>query len=248
MPNYDPDIFSFNIEIHLLRTIFHLCSAIVEGMDHVDMVSGGASGYGSNYPGEYGMQYTHGAFGAVNSSTLLGQGSSKFKYDVEFWKRIPDTLCNAQQYIAKTIGRMINNPELYSKGIVNLNMFCYCGESGVHSIVSNTIFPPSTTTDLHKTGFAAMEMSYLALILLIQHFDDVEKNIKLHANEAVKRCKIQAANSLNDYERINRHTMTIQPSTTHKASVSLGQQSARRFEDTEERNYLAFIRKYFPHL
>lgn len=246
MPNYDPDIFSFNIEVHLLRTIFHLCSAIVEGLDHVDMISGGASGYSNSNISDYGMQCTHGAFGAVNASTLVGQGQNKFRYDVDFWKRIPDTIGNAQQYIAKSIGRMINNPDLYSKGLINLSMFCYCGESGNHSMATNSIFPPPTTTDLHKAGFAAMEMSYLALILLIQHFDGVEKNIKLHANEALKRCKVQAASSLGDYERINRHTMTIQPSTTHKSSVSHGQLSAKRYEDHEDRSFLEFVRKYFP--
>jgi hypothetical protein len=237
----NPDLFSFNLEIHLLRIAFHLNSALLEGLDNVDFNSGGATGVATPTYTEYGGTYTHGAFGSTNSTTMATQGMIRFKYDTEFWRQIPDILRSSQQYLAKAIGRMINCQELYSKGVVNLTLVNNSYEFATQSGLTNSIFPPPTTTELHKLGFATMEMVYLVTILIIQNFDSCDKSIKLHATEAIKKCKLAVGASLSDYERINKNTMTVAP--REKGSVSLRRQEE---DSDEDRSYLLFIRKYFP--
>ena len=229
--------------------MFHLCSALLEGVEHLDLITGGASGYSPNYNGDPYQQYTHAAFGPMRTNQLLSNGSGRFNYDVDFWKRIPSSVCTVQDYIMKAIGRMVNSQELYSKGIVNLTMYQYCAESAYQTTLSNAIFCPVTTTELNKLCFASMEMSYMLLVILIQNFDNVDNTIKLNANEALKRCKNDAAATLSEYEQVNRDTMSFKPtSTLNKSSIGAVSQSVRKVdeEDHEERFYLSFIRKYFP--
>jgi hypothetical protein len=244
MTSYNPDLFSFNIEVHLLKTLFHLCSALVEGIEYLDMTSSGGLSYLTGRGDQYGYNQ--------NPYTIKGTASAttgtRFTYDVEFWKRIPASVSKAQEYLTRAIGRMINNQDLYSKAISNLSMFNYSAESGHQTTLCNSIFCPSTTGELSQSCCTALEMSFLLLALLIQAFDSTDKSIRLHVNDVVRRCKLDAAVSLNEYEQVNRVTMSFRPGSVHNKASVPGNFSARRNDDEEpeDRVFLAFIRKYFP--
>lgn len=244
MSSYNPDLFSFNIEVHLIKSLFHLCSALLEGIEHLDITTVHTPSYVPSR-GEQ-TSYLQNGLG-VRGSASVATGV-RFSYDAEFWKRIPVSITTVQEYLTKAIGRMVNNQELYSKAVVNLSMFSYCAEAAFQSTLSNAVFCPPTTGELSQSSCSALEMSYLLLVLLIQAFDNTDKSVKLYANEAIRRSKNDAASLLGEYEQVNRATMSFRPgSVLNKASVG-GHFSARRMEDedSEDRYYLTFIRKYFP--
>lgn len=244
MGSYNPDLFSFNIEVHLIKSLFHICSGLVEAIEYLNMSSNG--GYSSLtirndqqslYQNQYGVR------GSASATT-----GTRFTYDADFWKRIPASVTKAQEYLTKSIGRMVYNQDLYSKAIVNLSMFNYSAESGYQTILCNSVFCPPTTGELSQVCCTGLEMSFLLLALIVQAFDSTDKSIKLIANEAIRRSKIEAASTLTEYEQVNRATMSFKPgSVLNKASMSANFSGRKADnEESEDRFYLGFIRKYFP--
>jgi hypothetical protein len=134
------------------------------------------------------------------------------------------------------------------KAITHLNLFKNATEHCYQIYTEGAIFPPIVFSDLSRAVNSTIEQGFLAFLLLLQNFDTLSINIKSGVTAEMKKVKSEMGRLFRGFDQSSRTQKPIY-STVNKASLMLrGSGSANRMEEeeqSEERPFVSFIRKYF---
>lgn len=228
---FNPELFSFKIELHLVKILFNVLNCLADAIDQVDLTykSTGNWNYSQN--------------GSV-ASARAGFGSPvNIKYDERFWREVPTHLLNIQEYLKSFLTQIDFNKDTYNKGILRLMMFESATESAIKSEMTNCIFPFFTVQEVYKMAQASLEMSILCVGLVQKQFQDVDRSVKVVCIEHMEGVKREVAKYLAFLgDRTGKATYGTQ--TAAKMSVN---SANRSLEDcSEDRRFIEFLSVYFP--
>lgn len=220
----------------MIKSLVYFLSTVTEALPLVDFVGGGA-------PGLYNVRDDSGYFPGITTRT---GNSIQFKYDQNFWSRIPEYVISLQRYSNAAFERVFCNQEAYTRGLVHLCLTNASSETGFQTQLTNCIFPIVTRAELERLSNTALEMSVFMLYILKSQLPSLDRSISYNTMELMARSVQESMKLMTEHESVNRnHTRP----TRGNASVltRLNQPSVRR--DDEERDassFLQFMKQVLP--
>ncbi len=226
---FNPELFSFKIELHLVKILFNVLSCLAEAVDQVDLT------------------YRQAASGWNSSQQALARSSFaapvNIRYDERFWREVPTHLLNIQEYLKSFITQIDFNRDTYNKGILRLMMFESAAESAIKSEMTNCIFPFFTVHEVYRMAQASLEMAVLCVGLVQKQFQEVDRSVKVVCIEHMEGVKREVAKYLAFLgDRTGKGHFGSQ--TAAKASVNSAGRSLE--ENSEDRRFVEFLGAYFP--
>lgn len=232
--NYNPDLFSFGIEVRLMKCLTYFLSILTDAMPLVDFATGGA-------PGIVNTRGDPNYYPKVNTKT---NSSLQFKYDQNFWFRIPDYVIALQRYCYAANERMAVNSEVYSKGLVHLCLTNASSETAYQTQLTNCIFPILTKSELDKLSAISIEMSLFVLVMLKGQLNSIDRSIAMSVSEQMTRVQQESHRLMLDHESGMRNQYKPNRGTSSIMNRISNGSIRRDEEDRDTSGFLSVMKNY----
>lgn len=232
--NYNPDLFSFGIEVRLMKCLTYYLSIVVDAIGFIDFAKGGA-------PGLINTKSSSEYYPGVGTKP---SNSVQFKYDLNFWSKIPEYIIGLQRYSYAAHERMAVNSDVYSKGLVHLCLTNASSETAFQTQLTNCIFPIVTKAELERMSTTAIEMSLYIFVILKGQLPNIERTIAMSVNEAMTRAQQESKTLISDHEVGLRNQYKPNRGTSSIVNRITNGSMRREDEDRETGGFLSIMKNY----